>query len=173
MTIKNNLVTLRAPEPEDVDFLFLLENDPDVAECSSTTAPMSRQQLWTYIQNYNADIFATGELRLVVVENGTEKAVGAVDLTGFSARHRHAEVGIAIDEDARGRGLGKAALSLLCDYAHQTLGIHALIALVAEDNKASRAVFAACGFSGCGRLRSWARRGNSYIDAQIYQRLFS
>lgn len=173
MIIKNDLVILRAPEPHDVDFLFLLENNPDVAECSSATAPLSRQQMWTYIQNYSADIFAGGELRLVVVENGTGEAVGAVDITGFSARHRHAEVGIAIDEDARGRGLGKAALSLLCDYAHHTLGMHSLSALVAEDNKPSRALFAACGFAGCGRLRSWVRRGASYVDAQIYQRLFS
>lgn len=171
MILSNDKVSLRAPEPADLDFLFLLENDPDALDNSLNTAPVSRQQMWAYIDTYNADIFATSELRLVIVDNESGRAVGAVDLTEFSPRDRRAFVGIAIDADFRGRGLGRAALSLLCAYAADTLGIHALAAIVAAENAASRALFASCGFRTCGRLRSWLRHGNTYHDAQLYQRL--
>lgn len=172
MTLSNDKVTLRAPEPSDLDFLFLLENDSAVAWASLLTAPVSRQQMWDYINSYNADIFSAGELRLVVVDNASGAPVGAVDLTSFSARDRHALVGIAVAEGCRRQGFGKAALTLLCSYASTTLGIHSLAASVAEDNIASRALFESCGFRSCGRLRSWVRRGRIYADAQLYQILF-
>ena len=68
------------------------------------TAPVSRQQMWNYINSYSADIFATGELRLVIVDNASGNAVGAIDLCDFSARDRRAFVGIAIDSSCRRQG---------------------------------------------------------------------
>lgn len=41
MNLSNDKVTLRAPEPEDLDFLYLLENDPDVIAGGNTPAPVS------------------------------------------------------------------------------------------------------------------------------------
>lgn len=172
MNLSNEKVSLRAPEPSDLDFLFLLENDPDATDSGLATAPVSRQQMWNYINNYSADIFASGELRLVIVDNASGNAVGAIDLCDFSPRDRRAFVGIAIDSDCRGQGFGKAALALLCEYSSRTLGMHSLAASIAADNAASRALFASCGFRTCGRLRSWVRRGNTYADAQLYQILF-
>lgn len=173
MILSNEKVSLRAPEPADLDFLFMLENDADTAAAGCGTAPVSRQQMWNYINNYCADIFAAGELRLVVTDKESGEPVGAVDLTSFNARDRHALVGIAIAADRRGHGYGKAALTLLCSYASSTLGLHSLAASVAEDNAASRALFAACGFRSCGRLRSWLRRGRTFADSQLYQILFN
>lgn len=172
MNLSSDKVTLRAPEPEDLDFLYLLENDPDVIAGGNTPAPVSRQQLWTYIQNYSADIFAMGELRLVVVDNSTGQAVGTVDISSFSPHDRNGYVGIAIAAPYRGRGLGAAALKLLCRYAAVNIGMHTLVAAVAEDNHVSRSLFASCGFRTCGRLRSWIRRGDAHrCDAQLYQRM--
>lgn len=172
MNLSNSKVSLRAPEPADLDFLYLLENDPDAADSGLTTAPVSRRQLWNYINSYSADIYASGELRLVIVDNESGAAVGAVDLCDFSPRDRRAFVGIAIAPEYRRRSFGRAALSLLCAYAAETLGLHSLAASVAADNVASRALFGACGFRTCGRLRSWVRRGKGYTDAQMFQILF-
>ncbi|MDE5661695.1 MAG: GNAT family N-acetyltransferase [Muribaculaceae bacterium] len=163
-------VSLRAVEKEDLDFLFMLENTTDIARAGFATAPASRRMLWEYIENYTADIFADKQLRLIVVAEG--KAVGAVDISDFDARDRRGFVGIAIAPQYRRRGYGRAALVQLCEYARTTIGMHQLTAVVAVDNTASLALFAACGFKTCGCLRSWVRRGNSYTDARICQRLF-
>lgn len=164
-------VLLRAPEPDDIDFLYRLENERDSTANGCATAPISRLQIYDYIENYNADAFGSGELRLIAVDAATGERVGAVDLTDFSPRHQRAYVGIAVDASLRRRGYGRAAISATCIYAADTLGIHTLAAVVASDNKASLALFATCGFRGCGRLRSWVRRGRRYVDAQILQRM--
>ena len=166
------MITLRAPEPSDLDFLFALESADACGEGSFASAPVSRQMLWDYLQNYDADIFAAKQLRLIAIDRDGGQRVGAVDIYDFDPRNRRGFVGIAIAEAFRGRGYGKAALEALCSYASSTLGIHQLAAVVAEDNTPSRALFSSCAFRGCGRLRSWLRRGSQYADAIIFQRLF-
>ena len=89
-----------------------------------------------------------------------------------AARDRHGFVGIAILPESRRRGLGYAALKLLCRYASETVGAHSLAAQVATDNEASRRMFAKAGFHTCGSLRSWIRRGKHYADVLLYQILF-
>ena len=165
-------VSLRAVEPGDLDLLFILENDPDRATASFTTAPASRRQLWQYIENYNADIYAEKQLRLVIVENESGSAVGTIDISDFDARDRRGFVGIALVARYRGMGYASEALGLLTDFAARTIGMHQLAAVVAVDNEASRALFEAAGYSTAGRLRSWLRVGRSYVDVLLYQRLF-
>lgn len=172
MTLSNDIIELRAPEGADLDFLYILENEQARSECAFTTAPASRNQIWKYLESYNSDIFSTRELRLIIIEKATGEAIGAIDLCDYEPRDRRAFVGISIIETRRGQGFGRAALSLLCDYAAQTLGIHQLAAQIAVDNAPSRRLFETCGFKTCGRLRSWLRRGPHYIDALLCQRLF-
>lgn len=162
---------LRAPEPSDVDFIFRTECDLAGGEGNFASAPVSRQLIWDFVENYSADIFATRQARFVAEHDG--ERVGTLDIFDFDPVNRRGFVGIAIDGPFRGRGLGKQALDALCDYASRALGMHQLAAVVAIDNTASRALFTSCGFKGCGRLRSWVRRGSQYVDAIIFQRLFA
>ncbi len=45
LTLKGEKVYLRALEPEDLDFLFEVENNEDFWEVSATSAPFSRYLL--------------------------------------------------------------------------------------------------------------------------------
>lgn len=171
MTLSDTLITLRAPEPSDLDRLYLWENDPALWPYGSATAPMSRHMLSDYIANYDADIFAARQLRFVIVLNATGEAVGTLDITDFAPRDRHARVGIFVDAPHRRQGIASRALALARGYAADTVGMHTLLALVAADNGPSRCLFAAAGYSTCGRVRSYLRRGRSYEDIIIYQML--
>lgn len=173
MIIANETVRLRAVEPSDLDFLYILENSDEPVGAGATCAPVSRLQLERYIESYSADISVDKQLRLIVEDISTGEAVGAVDITDYDPHHRHGYVGIAVAPSRRRRGYGRAALELLCAYAGQTLGMHSLCAVVSSRNAASRGLFGSCGFRGCGRLRSWLRRGRLYDDALLLQRLFA
>ena len=162
---------LRAVEPSDVDFLFLLESELDIASAGFGTVPVSRQMISEYVRNYTADIFESKELRLIIVDAATGQAAGTVDIADFNPRDRRGFVGIAVAPAFRGRGLALDALNELCSLAYSELGMHQLAAVVAYDNEASRRLFEKAGFRQCGQLRSWVRRGASYCDAAIYQRL--
>ena len=170
-SLKTDKIRLRAVERDDLDTLYLLENDMSEAGSAVTNQPVSRMMLWNYIENYSADIAEDRQLRLMI-EDAEGNADGAVDISDYDPFNRRGFVGISILPSCRRRGYAADALALLCDYAANTLGMHQLAAIVDVDNEPSRSLFVSAGFKSCGRLRSWLRRGKTYSDAQIYQKLF-
>ena len=171
--LSDNLVRLRALEAEDLDMLYLWENDTSLWKHGGNIAPFSRKLLADYIDTYDGDIFKALQLRFMIVSVDTDTPVGMIDLYDFDAVNRRAGVGIMIDPANQSRGFVKSALELLCRYCYVRLGMHQLYALVAIDNSPSIALFQGCGFRTCGRIRSWLRQGESYTDAYMMQRLLT
>ena len=160
------MIKLRAPEQTDIDQLFTWENDHSLYD-----APLSRYQIWQYIENYRADPFSTRELRMMISDE--DNTVGHIDLFEFSPSDRRAGVGIYIDPLHRRKSIGTRALLQLEQYVITTLGMHQLWAYVAIDNTASISLFTKTGYRSVGRLRSWIRRGSQYADVLIFQKLFT
>ncbi|MCM1021514.1 MAG: GNAT family N-acetyltransferase [Muribaculum sp.] len=169
--LSNNRITFRALEPNDVDLLMSWENDSTQWPIGNTVAPFSRKALWDYIENYNPDIYQTQQLRLMIVDNGTGRAVGMVDLYDFDAHNRRCGVGILIGKEFRHCGYGMSTLEAIRDYVRNFLGLHQLWALIPTDNQHSLELFTKSGFKICGRLRSWLRRNNTYVDVYVLQAL--
>ena len=172
MTLSNEKITLRAVEKDDLDMLYILENEMYAGGSSFLNGPVSRHLLWQYIQSYSADIYVQRQLRLIVCDVNSGESVGIVDLTDYEPHDGRAFVGIAVLNKFRRCGYAQAALTLMCDYASKELGLHQLAAQVAVDNVSSIKLFHSCGFKTCGSLRSWIRRGKHYADALLFQRLF-
>lgn len=173
MYLKDEILTLRAPEKSDLDCLYRWENDSSLWHVGNAVAPYSRKQLWDYVETYDADIFSSRQLRFMIVENSSGECVGTVDLFDFDPVNRHVSVGILIDEKYRRKGCGARALNMVCVYVFEQLGVHTLMAVCERDNEAAVELFKSCGFTTAGCLRSWVRRGSSYSDAIILQRLSS
>lgn len=165
------MVILRAPEPDDLDRLYLWENSSDARRVSIQGTPVSRNQLWNYIQNYTGNLFAGGDLRLMIEDTETQRTVGTIDLSCASMRDLHAEVGVYVAPEYRGRHYGAQAIAALVDISVQNFGLHSLTAIIETDNIASVNLFKTCGFRTCGKLRSWVRKGTKFADAVIFQRL--
>lgn len=169
--VSDESIILRAPEPDDVDAIFLWENDLGMAEASVSGAPVSRLQVWNYVHNYDADPFSAGELRLIIASRATGERLGHIDLMHIDRRDARAAVAVYIAPGFRRRGHAAAALALLARYALRTLDLHQLWAHVAADNTASLALFRKAGFRPAGRLRSWLRRDGRWVDVIPFQRL--
>lgn len=161
---------LRAPEPEDIDRLYLWENDPRQWLTSLTPVAVSRQRIWDYVNNFDGDLSQWAQLKLMAEASGC--TVGTVDLCDIDLRSGRAFVGIYIEQSLRGKGYGSAALKALVDYSRDVLGLRQLVAIVAVDNDGSQKLFEGAGFSLSGRLRQWLRCGQSYVDALFYQLVF-
>lgn len=167
--LSDDKIALRAIEPTDFDTLFRWENDTTLWAVGSTIAPLSRKNLWEYIQNYTPDIYSQGQLRLMITLKDTGTPVGTLDMFDFDHFNRRACVGILIDSAYAKQGLGTRALNLANNYAGSFIGLHQLWAIIPIDNTASYKLFSKCGYKTCGKLQSWLRRGNSYCDAHIMQ----
>lgn len=165
------IVRLRAMEPEDLDFLYAMENDKEVWDVGCTNVPYSRYVLHDYIANASNDIYADGQVRMVM-EDWSGNRVGLVDVFNFDASNRRAEVSVVVMAEYRGRGLARDAVRQVCHYALRTLHLHQLYAIIATDNMASQQLFSETGFTGRNVLKEWLFDGMTYKDAIVMQKFF-
>ncbi|OIQ21005.1 MAG: GNAT family N-acetyltransferase [Flavobacterium sp. MedPE-SWcel] len=170
ITLQGDSVYLRALEPDDLEFIYQIENDEKMWEVSNTITPYSRFLIRQYLDNAHQDIFEAKQLRLVICKNNTFKAVGLIDIFDFDPLNQRAGVGIVIKETAeRSIGIGTEALGLLIDYAFKTLQLHQLYANINPTNVSSVALFTNFDFTCIGVKKDWNKRENQFFDEAIYQ----
>ena len=173
LKLNGDKVYLRALEAEDLQFLYELENNPEIWEISGTLTPYSKHVLKKYLENAHRDIFEVKQLRLCIC-NKDNKPIGLIDLFDFDPKHRRAGVGLIISEAGdRKKGAGSEALSLLTKYAFSILGLHQIFAHVSEENKASISLFEKLGFQRVGLKKEWIRTGDTYKNEIMYQKINS
>lgn len=172
MLLENSEIKLRAPELEDLDTMFLIENDVRQWNDGVTFAPVSRKQLWDYISTYDGNIFAAGQLRLVIEQKSDGKILGVVDLYDYDRINLRAYVGITVTEQYRSQGIGTAVIGLITEYVKTELGMYLLAAVVRADNAPSIRVFEKNGFTITGRMPGWIKRGAGRVDAVHMQLQF-
>lgn len=166
-------IRLRAMEPEDLDIMYSMENDPQSWEVSNFSVPYSKYVLKQYLQQTVCDMYSDRQLRLIIERKKDAALLGTVDITDFNPMHARGEVGIAIRRPYQGNGYAKDALKLLCQYAFSFLNLKQLTAHISVDNEESLHLFTACGFVRCGLLKEWWRVGDSYKDVVVLQLLHS
>lgn len=169
--LKRNGYSLRAPEPEDLDVMYLFENETFLWETSNPTGPYSRFYLKEYITNNHNDLYTDRQLRLMI-EDESGEVVGIVDLFHFDPFHTRAEVGIVIAPSHRRKGIASLALTVLNDYASRYLGLHQLYALTLAENTLAYRLFSNVGYSETGYFKEWVRTTEGYKDVVVMQKIF-
>ncbi|GAB2776057.1 GNAT family N-acetyltransferase [Salinimicrobium soli] len=170
LTLKGEKVYLRALEPDDLDFLYSVENDEEFWEVSCNSTPYSRFVLGQYLENAHKDLYEVKQLRLVICEAGDDSPAGFIDLFDFDPKHRRAALGIiVINKNSRKKGFGFEALQLMCKYSFTHLGLHQVYAHVGADNTSSKLLFEKAGFVCTGQKKDWIRVNGTYKDELIYQ----
>lgn len=167
--LANDCIYLRTMEPEDLDLMYKMENDPTMWDVSSFTVPYSRFVLKQYIESSQSDIFADKQLRLMIIRRADNCTLGTIDIADFVPLHSRGAVGIAIYKDYRKEGYATDALKLLSDYAFRFLFVRQLYAYVAVNNEASVRLFNSCGFTQSGLLKDWLLTPDGYKDALLMQ----
>jgi len=170
ITLKGTTIYLRALEPEDLDFIYLIENDETIWEVSNTQTPYSKFLIRQYLENAHQDIYEAKQLRLAICENSSTQVIGLIDLFDFDPVNLRAGIGIVIkNEMHRGKGFGKEALALLVNYSFKQLQLHQLYANIGMQNEPSLNLFVTFGFQKIGVKKDWIYRNNSFHDEAIFQ----
>ncbi len=173
VTLKGAQVYLRALEPEDLEFIYKVENDERVWEVSATQSPYSKFLIKQYLENAHQDIYEAKQLRLAICVQGSGKVIGLIDLYEFNPTHRRAGVGILILEDTeRRKGYGKEALKLVMQYGKTHLHLHQLFATIAEGNKISQDLFTRQGFQFIGQRKDWNLVNGEFQNENFYQHIY-
>lgn len=170
ITLKGNTIYLRALEPEDLEFVYAIENNESIWNVSNTQTPYSRFLIRQYLENAHQDIYEAKQLRLAICMNDTFEAIGLIDLFNFDPNNNRAGVGIVISNDAmRNSGIGSEALQLIINYAFNQLQLHQLYANIGSKNEISISLFTKFGFQKIGIKKDWNKIQNLYEDEFFYQ----
>jgi diamine N-acetyltransferase len=169
-TLQAQNIYLRALEPEDLDFVYEVENNVSIWEISHTQTPYSKFLIKQYLENAHQDIFEAKQLRLVICKNHNFKAIGLIDLFDYDPKNSRIGIGILINNETnRNNGVGSQALGLLITYCFEVLNIHQLFANISTENEASLALFTKFGFQFVGTKKQWNLVNGIYKDENLYQ----
>jgi RimJ/RimL family protein N-acetyltransferase len=169
--LTGRLVGLREPRRDDVETLFALDTDADHASLASPHPyrPFSlatRQAEYDKRQAEPDPRTAFFTIQHLSDEQGT--AIGDVGLWLIDLHHRTAHIGISLLPSARGQGLGRDAIEVICRFGFQIRGLERLSLETLDVNAAMRATATRCGFTEEGRLRSAAWHLGRRTDEMLY-----
>lgn len=169
--LKDDVMKLRAPEPEDLELLYAMENDTALWSVGNATLPYSRYTLREYLEQSRQDLITERQARFVIeLSNG--ECAGMIDLADYDPINSRAEVCIGVLGAHQGKGVATRALQLLCSYASERLHLHQLYAYVPAWNEASIKLFEKTGFEITAKLSDWIREKDGYSDVVIVQKRF-
>lgn len=170
--IKGEKVYLRAVEPEDIEKLYVWENDPQVWHVSTSAMLYSKFVLREYIESSHKTIYELEQQRFMICRVTDNEAIGTIDLFDFDAHNSRAGVGMLIyDKENRGHGYASEALLLLENYVTDLLNLHQLYSNVVEDNEASKVMFSKNGYVRCGERKEWLKIAGEWMDELQYQKI--
>lgn len=170
ITLKGENIYIRALEPNDLEFIYAIENDQSIWEVSNTQTPYSRFLVKQYLENAHQDIYEAKQLRLAICQDQDFPALGLIDLFDFDPKNNRAGVGIVIQTmENRSKNIGSEALELLIHYSFYHLNLHQLYANIGTENKSSIALFTKFGFQKIGTKKDWNLVNGIYKDEAVFQ----
>jgi len=169
--LESETIRLRKPEPEDLEFLYSIENNSNFWFVSDTKSPFSKWQLKQHIEHTVYDIYTNKELRLIIEDKTTKKPVGLADLFEFEPFHKRVGIGIMINEEDRKQGLAHESTQTIINYCFNILEINQIWCNIGSENHASIKLFEKLGFTLSGVLKQWKIQKSKYKDVLFYQLL--
>lgn len=146
MEIYGKNIKLRAMEPDDMEMLRELINDPEIEKMiGGWSFPVSKsaQAKW-----YENAVFDKNNLRLVIESLETGEALGMVNLVDIDWKNRSAFHGIRLGNNApRRKGIGTDAVMALMNYAFDEMQLVRVDTSWVEYNEPSLKLYKKCGWS--------------------------
>ena len=174
--LEGRLVRLREQRREDVEALFELETDVEhvsLADAYPFRAPTlaARQADFDKRQTDRDETFVPFTIQRLDDKAGT--AIGSITLWRIDQYHRSAHIGISLLRSARGQGLGRDALEVVCRFGFEIRALERLSLETLDVNAAMQATAVSCGFVEEGRLRSAAWFYGRRLDEVLFGLLAS
>lgn len=153
-------VVLRGRRDEDLDVLYRIAADLDTWEerDPSPPAPLSRAAWETRLAERDGE----GNASFVIEVGGA--AVGTIGLFRADALAGHAEMGVNLATEARGRGIGTEAIRQLVAFGFERRNLRRIHLQAIASNTAALRAYAKAGFAEEGRLREHAWVRGRYED---------
>jgi RimJ/RimL family protein N-acetyltransferase len=157
-------VSLRSRTDADLDLLYRLAADLDSWEerNPSAPAPLTRSRFDARLAR--ADDGEAAEQAAMFVVDIDGEAVGSASLFDFDLFAGHAEAGISLVPEARGRGVGTEAMRVLVEFGFVRRNLRRIHLQAIASNAGALRSYEKAGFVVEGRLREHAWVRGRYED---------
>jgi RimJ/RimL family protein N-acetyltransferase len=154
-------VYLRPVEKDDLAHIRAWVNNPEVHALIGETRPMSVSGADAFYDELQHD---ESRIWFIIVEKASHRPIGECGLLRMTPTWRTTDLSIIISErDARGRGYGTEAITLLMDYAFGALNVHRIAIGVVGFNERALRFYEKIGFQ-----REGIQREGYYWNQQYY-----
>ena len=158
---------VRSARVEDVPALAGIYNEAVLTTVATfDTEPRSLEAQRQWLEHHDAR-------HPVLVAELQGEVVGWASLTAWSDRRAYdgtAEVSVYVRSDHRGRRIGRTLLTSLVATA-DGLGLHVLLARIADGNAVSVHLHRALGFRSVGVMREVGFKFERWIDVHLLERM--
>lgn len=149
--IEGKKIRLRAFEGTDAAANHEFVNDPETLRGMMSGIPFpssyADEQQWLSQQSS----YTRGEYQFAVETVDGDELAGRCGIIRVDWKNRMAKLAIMIGKPYRGRGYGKEAMELLCDFCFREMNLHKLRVSVFAFNEAAVRCYLSCGFREEGR----------------------
>lgn len=121
------------------------------------------------ITDYLKEVEKNKSIHLAIENQGKVKGFCNVKKDRGAMSHT-GELGIVLNKDVRGKGVGKKALEVLQNEAKEKLGIEILTLCVYETNKRAQRFYKKAGFKEIGEIRNGAYHNGQYKNIILMQK---
>ena len=155
---------LRSRTDADLDVLFSIAADLNTWEERNpwAPAPLTRERFDARLARAAESDAPEDAVSFVIDVDGT--AVGTASLFDFDSFARHAEAGISLVPDARGRGIGTAAITQLIEFGFVRRNLRRIHLQAIASNTGAIRAYEKAGFVVEGRQRQHAWVRGAYED---------
>jgi RimJ/RimL family protein N-acetyltransferase len=161
------LEPLGAEHLDDTRALFA---DPGVLRFTRVPDPPPEGFTERWYERYE-ESRRTGEAEGFAAVDGDGAFLGLGLAPEIDVDGRQLELGYIVAPAARGRGVGRAILTRLTDWAFDELAALRAYLLIEVENRASARIAAHCGYTLEGVMRSYHLKQQIRIDAGLWSRL--
>ena len=170
--LARNGVALRRLRARDASpFAAAFREDPTLGERIGADEDPTENGVRRFIAR-QPGLRARGEfLGLAVTDDTKRPFLGHVMLHTIAWRHRRAEIGYWLVPRARGRGIGHTAVSLLVEWAFETLELDRIEVTTTPHNEAARKLAQSLGFTAEGVMKARNLERGKRVDVLLLARL--
>lgn len=162
---------LRLLTPEAMNYIFTELDSEDIMHvlgiATEEIVAKEREKFMGGLRTWQ-----TSYCNAKLILKSDNRVIGGAGFHTWYLRHRRAEIGYAIYDDAdKGHGYMKEALAALMPYGFDTLGLNRVEAMVATDNEPSLRLLRHFGFVQEGLLREHYDVGGMAQDSLVFSLL--
>jgi len=166
--IEGTDVRLRPWRNEDLAMLTELRNDILVqAQLLARPRGNRPEEVLCWLQSQNEQM---NRLFFIIASRENDQVVGFIQITDLDHIDGHANLGICLISQARGRGIGSQAIALVIDYLRDHWRLRKLYLRVRADNTAAIRCYEKVGFERCGLLRQHCFHEGRWLDVVLMER---